>query len=147
FNETGMIAVDDRQNYDSRLGLQKYNLRSNVDLDLTSSTKLAVGIGGYITERQAPGIGISTIFSRAMDTPPYVHPVMYSNGEIPRIDARYNPWSDATQTGYQHRYDSNLETQLNVVQDIGMLIPVLDGLKGSVLASFDAFNRHDQRRT
>src|SRR5690606_35220271 len=25
--------------------------------------------------------------------------------------------------------------------------PVLDGLKGSVLASFDAFNRHDQRRT
>src|SRR5690606_27018742 len=35
FNETGMIAVDDRQNYDSRLGLQKHNLRSNVDLDLT----------------------------------------------------------------------------------------------------------------
>jgi len=147
FNESGMIAVDDRQNYDSRLGLKKYNLRSNVDLDLTSSTKLAVGIGGYITERQAPGVGISTIFSHAMDTPPYVHPIIYSNGEIPRIEARYNPWSDATQTGYQLRYDSNLETQLNVVQDFGLLMPVLDGLKGSVLASFDAFNRHDQRRT
>lgn len=147
FNEQGMIAVDEKQNYDSRLSMQKYNLRSNVDLDLTSSTKLAVGIGGYITERQAPGIGISTIMSRSMDTPPNVHPIVYSNGQIPRIDARFNPWSDATQRGYQMRYESNLETNLNIIQDIGRLVPALEGLKGSVLASFDAFNRHAQDRT
>lgn len=147
FNETGMIAVDESQNYNSRLGLKKYNLRTNVDLDLTPSTKIVVGIGGYITERNAPGVGISTILSRAMDTPPNYHPVMYSNGQIPKVAARHNPWADATQTGFQRRYDSNLETQLNLIQDFGKLVPMLDGLKGSVLASFDAFNTHSQNRT
>jgi TonB-linked SusC/RagA family outer membrane protein len=147
FNEKGMIAVDDSQNYDSRLGLKKYNLRSNVDLELTKSTKIAVGIGGYITERQAPGVGISTILSHAMDTPPNYHPVRYSNGYIPKVAARYNPWADATQTGYQLRFQSNLETSLNIVQDIGQLAPALEGLRASVLASFDSFNTHSQNRT
>ncbi len=147
FTEKGMIVTDDRQNYDSQLGLKKYNLRSNVDLNLTSSTKVAVGIGGFINERQAPGVGISSILSRAMDTPPNSHPVMYSNGQVAKIAARYNPWADATQTGYQLRFESNLETSLNVVQDIGMLFPALEGLKASVLASFDSYNIHNQKRT
>lgn len=147
FNEKGMIVTDPKQNYDSKLGLEKYNLRSNVDLNLTKSTKLAVSIGGYITERQAPGVGISTILSRAMDTPPNYHPIVYSNGLLPKVAARHNPWANATQTGYQTRYESNLETSFNLVQDFGLLIPALEGLQGSVLASFDAFNTHSQNRT
>ncbi|MBE8721200.1 SusC/RagA family protein [Sphingobacterium sp. Ka21] len=147
FDEDGMIVTDKNQNYDSRLSLQKYNLRSNVDLNLTKSTTIAVGIGGFITERQAPGIGISTILNRAMDTPPNYHPIVYSNGEIPKVAARHNPWANATQTGFQRQFDSNLETSLNVIQDFGLLVPVLDGLKGSVLASFDSFNTHAQNRT
>lgn len=147
FDEIGIITTDDRQNYNSQLGLKKYNLRSNVDLNLTSSTKIAMNIGGYITERRAPGVGISTIFSRAMDTPPNYHPVLYSNGQIPKVAARYNPWSDVTQRGYQLRFQSNLETQINITQDIGAIIPELEGLKGSILAAFDAFNTHSQNRT
>src|SRR5690606_18268899 len=70
FYEQGMMVTDQTQNYDSKLRLKKYNVRNNVDLDLTGSTKVAVNIGGYITERNAPGVGISTILSRSMDTPP-----------------------------------------------------------------------------
>ncbi|WP_072999883.1 TonB-dependent receptor [Mariniphaga anaerophila] len=147
FSEKGMIVTDDAMNYDSQLKLNKYNVRSNVDLDLTSSTNIAVSIGGYITDRNAPGVGISTILSHSMDTPPNYHPVIYSNGQIPKVAARYNPWADATQTGYQKRFDSNLETSVNVTQDVGMLWSPLTGLKASMLASFDAFNRHTQSRT
>jgi hypothetical protein len=40
-----------------------------------------------------------------------------------------------------------LETSLNIVQDIGQLAPALEGLRASVLASFDSFNTHSQNRT
>ena len=147
FTESGMIVTDKKMNYNSQLKLDKFNVRSNVDLDLTESTLIAVSIGGYITDRNAPGIGISTILNRSMDTPPNYHPILYSNGQIPKVAARYNPWADATQTGYQKRFDSNVETSINVIQDIGKLWSPLRGLKASAIASFDAFNRHTQNRT
>lgn len=147
FNENGMIVTDPNQNYDSQLKMSKYNVRSNVDLSLTPSTDLVVSIGGYITDRNAPGVGISTIFSQSMDTPPNVHPTLLSNGQIPKLPARYNPWSSATQTGYQKRFESNIESLISVNQDIGKLSPVFDGLKANVLFSFDSFNYHIQRRT
>lgn len=147
FSEKGMIVTDDNMSYNSQLKLNKYNIRSNVDLDLTTSTNIAVSIGGYITDRNAPGVGISSILSRSMDTPPNYHPIIYSNGQIPKVAARFNPWADATQSGYQKRFDSNLETAINITQDIGKLWSPLDGLKASVLASFDSFNRHTQSRT
>src|SRR5690606_14492345 len=139
--------LDQTQNYDSKLRLKKYNVRNNVDLDLTGSKKVAVNIGGYITERNAPGGGISTILSRSMDTPPNYHPTLYSNGQIPKVAARYNPWADATQTGYQRRFESNIETSINLIQDFGEVNEVFDGLTGSVLAAFDSFNTHSQNRT
>lgn len=147
FNENGMIVTDKSQNYDSQLKMSKYNVRSNVDLSLTTSTDITVSIGGYITDRNAPGVGISTIFSHSMDTPPNVHPTLLSNGQIPKLPARYNPWSDATQTGYQKRFESNIESLISLKQDIGKLFPVLKGLSGNVLFSFDSFNFHTQKRT
>lgn len=147
YNESGMIVTDKSQNYDSQLKMSKYNVRSNVDLNLTPSTDIAVSIGGYITERNAPGVGISTIFSNMMDTPPNVHPTLYSNGQIPKRPARSNPWSNATQTGYQKRFESNLETMITVKQNIGKLWEPLHGLTAQGLFSFDAFNYHTQSRT
>lgn len=147
YNESGMIVTDKSKNYDSQLKMTKYNVRSNVDLTLTPSTDITVSIGGYITDRNAPGTGISTILSRTMDTPPNVHPTLYSNGEIPKLPARYNPWSDATQTGYQKRFESNIESLITLTQDIGKLWEPLKGLSARGLFSFDSFNYHTQKRT
>lgn len=147
FSEGGMIVRDKSQDYDSQLKMKKYNVRSNVDLDLTPSTLVSVSMGGYITDRNAPGVGISSIFKYAMDTPPNSHPIKYSDGTLPKVASRRNPWSDATQTGYQTRFDSNLETSVNLTQDIGKLWEPLKGMKANVLGSFDAFNTHTQKRT
>ncbi len=147
FNEKGMIVTDPTNNYDSQLKMSKYNVRSNVDLSLTSSTDINVSIGGYINDRNAPGVGISTILSNVMDTPPNVHPTLYSNGQIPKLPARYNPWARATQTGYQKRFESNIESSVVVLQDIGKLWRPLKGMTARGLFSFDAYNYHTQNRT
>lgn len=147
FNEKGMIVTDPTNNYDSQLKMTKYNVRSNVDLSLTSSTDINVSLGGYINDRNAPGVGVSTIFSNIMDTPPNVHPILYSNGQIPKLPARYNPWARATQTGYQKRFESNIESSVVLTQNIGKLWSSLEGLTVRGLFSFDAFNYHTQNRT
>lgn len=147
FNEKGMIVTDPNNSYDSQLKMSKYNVRSNVDLTLTPSTDINVSIGGYINDRNAPGIGISSIFGNIMDTPPNVHPTIYSNGQIPKMPERYNPWARATQTGYQKRFESNIESSVVLVQNIGKLWTPLEGLTARGLFSFDAFNYHTQNRT
>lgn len=147
FSEDGMIVADKKQNYDSQLKLKKYNMRSNVDLDLTSSTRIAVSIGGYVTDRNAPGSVVSDILWAAMDTPPNAHPKIYSDGKLPKKAARLNPWLMATQTGYRKLFYSNIESSLNVTQDIGKLWSPLEGLTANALVSFDAYNVHWQDRT
>jgi len=133
FSEDGMIVADKKQNYDSQLKLKKYNMRSNVDLDLTSSTRIAVSIGGYVTDRNAPGSVVSDILWAAMDTPPNAHPKIYSDGKLPKKAARSNPWLMATQTGYRKLFYSNIESSLNVTQDIGKLWSPLEGLTANAL--------------
>lgn len=146
FNEEGMLITDKNQNYDSQLKMSKFNMRSNVDINITPTTEVAVSIGGYITDRGRPGSGIDDIFYQAMDTPPNVHPKIYSNGQIPQIQARYNPWATTTQTGYTKKFESNIESSMHVTQDIGKLWNPLEGLSARALFSFDSFNYHYQNR-
>lgn len=147
FSEKGMLVRDEKQNYNSDIKLNKYTIRSNVDLDLTASTNIAVSIGGYATDRTSPGWDIGEIFWTAMDTPPNAHPMIYSDGTLPKNAARRNPWVTTTQTGYRRGVQSNIESSVNLTQDFGKLWQPLKGLTGNVLASFDAYNWHNQDRT
>lgn len=145
--EKGIIATDPNTNYDPQLRMSKYNVRSNVDINLTSSTLVNVSIGGYITNRVQPGTGISSILGHVMDTPPIVHPAVYSNGQFPQVAARYNPWLDATQTGYVKKYENSLQSIVSLTQDIGKLYAPLEGLSAKALFSFDAYNYNSANRT
>ena len=146
-SEKGIIATDPSTSYDPQLRMSKYNVRSNVDINLTPSTLVNVSIGGYITNRVQPGVGISSILSHVMDTPPIVHPPVYSNGQFPQVAARVNPWLDATQTGYKKKYENSLQSIVSITQDIGKLYTPLEGLKAKVLFSFDAYNYNSANRT
>ena len=145
--ESGILKTDPNVEYDAAINRSKYNLRSNVDINLTPSTTVNISIGGYIVNRKAPGTGISTIFSYMMNTPPNVHPAMYSNGQIPQLSGRNNPYSLATQTGYLKKYESNIESLASVTQDIGKLWSPLEGLQAKVSFSFDSYSWNQVNRT
>lgn len=147
FSEKGMIVRDPNQNYDSQLKLNKYTLRSNVDVDLSSSTRLALSIGGYLSDKNSPGWDVWEILWSAMDTPPNAQPIIYSDGSLARGVYARNIWEMATQSGYKKGMQSNLESSINLTQDFGKIWKPLEGLSGNILASFDAFNWHSQDRT
>lgn len=144
FNETGIMKRDEKQEWDSSLRLNRYNIRSNVDMDLTSTTLMRVNIGGYLQKRVAPAVDIDNLFNDAFATPPFVHPPRYSTGQIPKIPERVNPWANATQNGYERDAQSKLETLISIEQDLKGILP---GLKTRALFSFDNFSRNGVKRS
>nr|WP_262497835.1 TonB-dependent receptor [Parabacteroides pacaensis] len=144
YHEGGIIDRDKSQEWDSGSKLSRYNVRSNVDVNVTPTTLFRVNIGGYLQERRrAPG-SVDDLFSLAFETPPYVHPTRYSTGEIPRVKNRANPWSVATQCGYESYSASKIESLFSLEQDLKFLLP---GLKVKGIFSFDRYSANSVYRT
>ncbi|WP_258099082.1 SusC/RagA family TonB-linked outer membrane protein [Marinoscillum pacificum] len=144
YGENGIIARDDAQSWDSSMKLRRYNMRSNVDINLTKSTLLRVNIGGYLMDENRPPQSIDNLFGRAFETPPFVHPTIYSSGEIPVVPQRDNPWALATQTGYERRSGSKLESLFSINQDLDNILP---GLKTKALFAFDRYSSNGVLRS
>ena len=138
YGENGIITRDKSQSWDSSLRLNKYNLRSNVDINITQTTLLRVGIGGYLQEMTGPRESTDHLFDKAFETPPYLFPKIYSSGEIPSIPNRSNPWAIATQRGFNRTSSSKIESTFGLEQDLKIILP---GLKVKGIFSFDRWSK------
>lgn len=137
YREGGILERDRSHGWNSSLRLSRYNVRSNVDLNLSPTTLMRFNIGGYMQERISPPQSIDGVFGDAFQTPPHVHPPRYSTGEIPRVSGRPNVWSNLTQTGYERNNRNKIETLFSLEQDLKMLVP---GLKVKGTFSFDSYS-------
>jgi TonB-linked SusC/RagA family outer membrane protein len=143
FGEDGILKTDPNQEWDSSLKVKRYNVRSNVDINLTKSTLLRVNLGGFLQTKNSPPEGANGdesnagIFYQAARTPPYLHPTIYSNDQIPRLMYKENPWAWVTQRGYQRTNHSNIESMVQVDQDLKFITP---GLSAKLTFSFDKFS-------
>lgn len=143
YDERGILARDDRNEWDSSIKLRRYNVRSNVDMNLTPTTLLRFNLGGYLQDRNAPPQGINDLFSSAFTATPFVHPTQYSSGQIPRTE-EINPWASATQTGFRRESGSKIESLFSIEQDLGTWLP---GLKAKGVFSFDRFSSNHVSRS
>ena len=147
YHENGIITTDDNAAFDSQLRLTKYNVRSNVDINLTKSTLFSVSIGGFLQDRHAPGADVNYLLDSSMETPPIMHPTVYSNGQFPKLTNRHNPYVSATQTGYKNNYTSQIQSVATLDQDFGLLWAPLEGLHAKLTFSFDAYQDYWSQRT
>src|SRR5690606_19759930 len=137
YHEGGLIERDKNQEWDSSSKLSRYNVRSNVDINVSPTTLFRLNIGGYLQDRNRAPQSVDELFQQAFIIPPYVHPTIYSSGEIPRTPERTNPWALATQRGYERLSASKLESLFSVEQDLAYFLP---GLKVRGLFSFDRYS-------
>lgn len=136
YNERGILKRDKSYDWDPTIKLQRYNVRSNVDLKLSPTTQLRFNIGGYLQDRNSTTKDVSQIFQKAFVAVPHAFPAQYSSGQIPTTEEP-NVWAWATQSGYKRRSDSKIETLFSVEQDLKFLLP---GLKVKGTFSFDRFS-------
>ena len=146
FREDGIIEHDRNQEWSSETIVNRYNVRSNVDLNVTPTTLVRVNLGGYLQTRNGPP-GDETnvgIFYNASRTPPFVHPPQYADGSLPRINYRENPWAWATQRGYELWNVYSLQSLTAVEQDLKVITP---GLRAKVTFAFDKYSANSIRRS
>ena len=144
YHERGIMAVDKSQEWDSSSKLSRYNIRSNVDVNLTKSTLLRINIGGYLQDSKKAPKSVDEVFTKAFETPPFVHPTRYSSGEIPIVPERANPWMMLTQTGYATSSDSKIESLFSVEQKLDF---ITKGLNAKISFSFDRFQGNGVERS
>lgn len=140
YHETGIMETDDTLPYDTGSKLTRFNMRANVDLDLTKTTLLRFNVGGYLQNLRKSNSSTDNVFTHAFETPPFVHPAIYSDGTIPIASAnRYNPWAESTQQGYYRGTRSKLESLFQLEQNLKMITP---GLKFKATFAFDTYNEN-----
>lgn len=110
YNERGILTRDKSLDWDPTIKLQRYNVRSNVDLKLSPTTQVRFNIGGYLQDRNSSPESTDQIFSRAFRFTPFMFPIRYSSGEIPAWQEEGNPWAMATQSGFARSTASKIET-------------------------------------
>lgn len=125
-NNEGMYKTDDtlKKQYDTNSNLKRWNYRMNVDIDLTKTTLLRVGLSGSMEKQNRPGQA-DNIWSSVVNQTPISVPVMYSNGYVPSYgtaeDWMINPWVNATQTGYREHWANKMQTNLSLEQKLNFI--------------------------
>ncbi|MFV0537785.1 MAG: SusC/RagA family TonB-linked outer membrane protein [Dysgonomonas sp.] len=137
FGEKGIMETDNTLPYNTGINLNRYNMRANVDIDITKTTSLRMNIGGYLQQRRGQNSSTDDTFAAAFTTSPFVHPTRYSDGTIPIIPYRLNPWAMATQKGYYVSSLSQIQSLFSLEQNLKMITP---GLKSKVTFSFDSYS-------
>lgn len=146
YDETGLYNTDALAQYDSKARFTRYNVTTNVTMDLTSTTKVDLGIQGYLSVGNYPGESANTIFNGALEVSPVEYPVMYPGGFVPGRSPNggmRNPYADATLRGYQNHDRNQLYSNLRVTQDLDGLT---EGLSATAMFAFDAYNEHRIQR-
>jgi TonB-linked SusC/RagA family outer membrane protein len=136
-HENGITAYDPNQEWDSSLRLNRYNIRSNVDVNITKTTQVRINIGGHLQQRTGPADGLTGVYYTAFNTPP-VYPVVYNDGRLPKLkDGGFNPWAQITQSGFKRESQSSVESLFSLEQDFKFWLP---GLKLKATFSFDNYS-------
>ena len=144
FNETGMTVTDKNINtYDSKMKYSRYNFTTNLNIDVTPTTKVEIGAQGYLGEGNYPAISSADLYNAAMSISPVEYPKMFFvNGEayVPGTSTNNNfnnPYSQATRRGYDNLTKNQIYSNLRITQDLDMLTK---GLKLTAMYAFDVYN-------
>ena len=126
--DTGILKVDNRNSFNNNIDDKNYTLRSNVDINVTPTTKLAVRLTGNFRDYQGPLNGGSDVYRQVMHSDPVLFPayypvddehvgiqhIMFGNYE----DGSYiNPYANLVK-GYKNYQRSQMIAAVELNQDL-----------------------------
>lgn len=140
--DQGMYNTDEtlRKKYDTNANYKRWNYRMNVDIDITPTTIVKLGVSGNLNKRNSPGLGDQYLWSELFGFNALSSPVLYSNGYVPAYGNnvhQMNPWVSSTRTGYNEEWDNNIQTNVTVDQKLDF---ITKGLSFTGRFGYDTYN-------
>lgn len=138
FNQNGMLRTDSRNTYNTNNSYKGYNIRSNVDLDITSRLSAGIYVLGRILSTNNPGNNNTAgIFSSMLSTPNNAYPVHNRNGSLGGTrQYTNNILAQAQQAGYHQNTKRDILTDFYLKRELDDILP---GLWVKARASFTSY--------
>lgn len=144
-NEPAGYKMAEASRYAAKVGYNKYTFRSNVDIDLTKSTKIYFGTEGFYSKQKQSGIASTDYLWLAQaQLTPITIPTMYSTGHIPAYgqNNNYSPYVMLNHTGLRTNEETNMKVTLSVDQDFSMLLKGLRFRAQGAVTNTTYFNEY-----
>ena len=127
-------------NYNKDFNLQhvlnRWNLRSNIDIDVTKYLNVSLDLGGRIDNINQPLTGVFNLVTfGAVESNP-MEPVYNPDGTLYASSTAQNPLRLLGASGTDKNRRRNLYSTFNITGDLGKLLP---GLKVNATVSFDSY--------
>ena len=153
--DNGILKVDKRNNFNNNINLQKYTLRTNVNINVTPITELVVRLSGSFDDYTGPLDGGSGMYSKIMRSNPVLFPAYYPSEVSPFTshimfgnydNAQYiNPYADMVK-GYRDYSRSQMTAQFEINQNLDFITKglkfrsMLNTLRNSYFSVSRAYN-------
>ena len=151
-NDTGLLKVDPLNNFNNNIDIKRSNLRANINIDLTKTTKIAVKFYSLFERYNGPSVSANDIFGSVMQANPANFPKYFTyednlgynhtlfgnkgNGGFP------NPYADMVK-GYKDRFTNTIFSQVQIEQDLSF---ITEGLKIRGMASVRTYTTNENKR-
>lgn len=125
--------------YSTQHNLNRFNLRSNIDIDVTKGLNVSLDLGGRIDCISQPLASTWTIFTIGAAENNPTNPIYCPNGEFnsPSDNSEKNGPALIGMTGIDYNRRRNLYSNATVTGDLGF---ITKGLKIKAIVGFDSYN-------
>ncbi|MDR0697648.1 MAG: TonB-dependent receptor [Tannerella sp.] len=152
--DNGVLNVDKRNNFNSNVNFKSYNIRSNININLTKTTEAIVRVHGTFSDYNGPMTGGSDMYQKILQVSPVRFPAYYEPDEtfknVSHIlfgnysDGQYmNPYAELVR-GYKQESTSKMMAQIEIKQDFGKWV---NGLTGRLLGNTTRYSAFDVQRS
>ena len=76
--DNGILKVDERNNFNNNIDLKKYNMRFNMDINLSKTTKATLRLQANFDDMTGPLEGGKAMYEKVMRTNPVLFPAYYA---------------------------------------------------------------------
>ena len=151
-NQGGQFNTEKGLNYDPNFSLNRYNFRSNIDVQINKNLKAFLNVAGYLEKQNMPGGVLRTFGNRnaqlaGESTADFILQFMNDmnatdpgpltpNGEVITNQIVPHPaYGQINRSGYTQQTRNNILASYGMQQDLNFITP---GLSTKVIMSFDA---------
>lgn len=155
-NETGLLKVDKRNNFNNNIDINRVLMRNNVVFKLTPTTSLDTRMQGRFERYNGPRSSASNIFRMVMNSNPVDFPAVYEPDETNQFadhilfgntfvygSMKSNPYAEMVR-GYEDRNESTITAMATLSQDLKF---ITEGLKFQGKASVNTWSRYTSFRS
>lgn len=153
-NETGLLKVEPLNNFNNNIDIQRSNLRANININLTKTTKIAVKFYSLFERYNGPVVGASDIFGMVAQANPANFSKVFARDEITKNynhtlfgnkgNGGYpNPYAESVK-GYKDRFSNTTLAQFQISEDLKY---ITQGLQIRGMASVRTFTENENQRS